>query len=563
VSERRRWLLVVALGCLLLAAFDAWWVVKYRHGCPLDVDEAGYTTFGLTDYIGLKNAGLHGWWEAVQNQSRFAPLLPAITSWVLLINPGILAGFFVLIGFAVLLVFASYGIGEKLAGPRLGALVALAVATSAGLFTFTREYIFALPNATFLACAVFALLYSDGLRSRRWSIACGACLGLMLLSRTMSVAFVPGVLLAAFLRGRDDLKNRLISFSLLVLAGAAVAATWYWRNLGPAYEYLTNYGYGSRSQYYGAEHALISWGRWKSVLERMVFYDLLLPMAVLLLVGLVAGGVILIRRLRQAGDRREELGRLLASDPTIVLIVFAAGFGALMSSRNGGNGFTFPLAVLLPALAVLALRGARRAVVVPVVAVVAAIGLLNVAAATDLSEDVSKARTVHVPLFGPLRWVNGAPQAVEVIRVQVPGPSTRFDASDKGWPEMDARLSDLLFEPIGPKGSQPLVGMGATNRILNTNTINLAAVLRHHGGLPLAQLEAEPADTVPSYLEQIRNSPFGELTALITLSSELNDFPPLLTQRKVERAARKLDFRIYRRFVLPDGRQLRLWVKRT
>src|SRR5215218_3903222 len=118
MSERSRWLLVVAVGCLLLAAMDAWWVLSHRHGYPLDIDEAGYTTFAFTDYLGLRDGGLHGWWEAVQNQTRFAPLLPALTSWPMLIHPGTMAGFFVLIGLAVLLVLVSYGIGERLAGPR-------------------------------------------------------------------------------------------------------------------------------------------------------------------------------------------------------------------------------------------------------------------------------------------------------------------------------------------------------------------------------------------------------------------------------------------------------------
>lgn len=566
-SERARWLLVIALGCLLLVALDAWWLLEHRHGYPLDVDESGYTTFALNDYLGLKNGGLHGWWEAVQNQSRFAPLLPAITSWTLLINPGILAGFFVLIGFAVLLVFASYGIGGRLAGPRLGALVALAVATSQGLFAFTREYVFALPTAAFLSCAVFALLHSDGLRVRRWASACGACLGLMLLSRTMAFAFLPGLLgaalLTAVLRGRGDMKNRLINLGLLLMAGTAVAATWYWRNLEPAFEYLTSYGYGAQSQYFGDQHALVSWGRLKAILERMIVFDLLLPMTVLLLVGVVAGGVMAVRGLRKSDDWRGELVKFLAGDSAAVLILVVLGFGALMSSRNGGNGFTFPLAVLLPALAVLALRGARRAVVVSVLMIVAAIGLLNVLASTNLLEGVSKTRTVELPLLEKMPLVDGSPNAVDVMRVQVPGPSTRFDSKDKGWPELDARLADLLLEPIGPGRRQPVIGMGGLNRTVNTNSINLAAVLRHHIGLPLVQLEAEPADTVPNYLKEIRNSPLGHLTALITFSSEVDDFPPAPTQWKVERAAKRAGFRIYRRFTLPDGRQLRVWIKRA
>ncbi|MCW2987507.1 MAG: hypothetical protein JWM24_445, partial [Solirubrobacterales bacterium] len=79
-SERLRWALVVAAAGLLLVAFDAWWIATYRHGYPLNIDEAAYTTIGLSDYLGLRGGGLHGWWEAFQNQTPNAPLVPALAS---------------------------------------------------------------------------------------------------------------------------------------------------------------------------------------------------------------------------------------------------------------------------------------------------------------------------------------------------------------------------------------------------------------------------------------------------------------------------------------------------
>ncbi|HXR59993.1 MAG TPA: glycosyltransferase family 39 protein [Solirubrobacterales bacterium] len=567
-TDRQRFFLILVIGCLLLASFNAWWMVTYRHGYPLDIDEAGYTTIALNDFIASQNAGVHGWWDAIQVQAPHAPLLPALTSVALHVNPGIMAGFFVLIGFSVLLIFTAYGIGERLAGPRLGALVALAVATSQGLFTYTREYVFALPTAAFLSCAVYALLRSDGLRSWAWSTACGVALGLMLLSRTMSIAFIPGILVAAVLvalvRGkRGDFTYRAVNLCLLLLAGGAVAAAWYWRNLDSVREYLTSYGYGSHSQYYGAEHALISWGRVKDVVERMIVFDLLVPLTLLLFVGLVAGGVLLVKRLSRAPNRREEARNILASDAISVLIVVVLGFGALMTSRNGGNGFTFPLAMLLPALAVLALRGARRAAVASVVAIVAAIAVINVVANTDLSEDVGKVRRVGIPLFGNQPWIDGTPNSLDVMRLQLPGPSTHFSSNEKAWPEVDAQIADLLAEPIGPDRTQPIIGLALRHRFMNLNTINLAAVLQHRVGLPIVPLEAEPTDTVYNYVREIRESPLGELNALITASTEVGDFEPVVTQSKAERAAKQLGFRVFRRFTLPDGRQLRLWLKRA
>ena len=203
-----RWGFLVLVGALLIAAVNVWWIVEYRHSYPFNVDEYGYTGIGLNDWLGFKSGGLHGWWEAIQQQTPNAPLLPALTSVVLIFSPGLMQGFGVLIAVAVVQVMLSYGLGSRLAGPRLGALAALAVATSEGLIGFTREYIFALPAATSMTAAVLALVCSDGMRKRWWSAGVGVAVGLMLLSRTMTVAFVPGIAVAAVIvilvRGRGS-----------------------------------------------------------------------------------------------------------------------------------------------------------------------------------------------------------------------------------------------------------------------------------------------------------------------------------------------------------------------
>lgn len=91
-SERIRWLLLVVVGALVLAAVDIWWVATYRHGYPLNVDEVGYTTIGVVEYLNLRGGGLDGWWEALQNQPPNAPLVPALTSLVMLVKAGVMQG---------------------------------------------------------------------------------------------------------------------------------------------------------------------------------------------------------------------------------------------------------------------------------------------------------------------------------------------------------------------------------------------------------------------------------------------------------------------------------------
>jgi hypothetical protein len=297
----------------------------------------------------------------------------------------------------------------------------------------------------------------------------------------------------------------------------------------------------------------------KSVTDRMIQSDLLVPLAALVFLGLVALGIILVLRLKDSDDRRGELWRVLGADSLAVFIVAAAGFAALMTSQNGGNGFSYPIAMLLPPLAVVPLRRFPVAAI-PVTVLVAAIGVLNFLAHSAASDDLAKVRNVAVPLLGELPWVNGEEHAVSAVRVQVPGPLNHFSDQDQGWTDADAKLSDLLQRELDA-GRVGLITFAMRNRVISTNSVGLANLLNHHVGLPLAQIAPEPTDSVANYRRQLSDPEFGQPTALVTMSSEAGDFEPVVTQKKVEAAAKPLGFRLVREFPLPDGRSARVWIK--
>jgi hypothetical protein len=563
--ERRRWGLIAGLAALLLVAVNLWWVASQRHDYPFDIDEAGYTTWALLEHFALRSEGLGGWWDAILSQAPHAPLLPALTSLAFLVDNGVLAGFAVLGGFLVLLALAVYGVGERLAGPRLGALAALVTVTAPGAFAFSREYILALPAAAMLACAVYALLRSDGLRLRRWAVACGAALGLMLLARSMTIAFVPGVLAAGAValaaRGGGALRARVVNLGLLALTGVAVAAPWYVPSFDTVADYLTSYGYGAQSHTYGPARSALSWERLHGPFLNMTREDLFLPLAALLVAGLVAVAVAAVRRVRRAPDRRAALLRIGASDPLSVAIVLLAGYAALASTQNEGIGFTFPLTTLSPALAVVALR-LHPAAAMPALALLAAVACLNVVSHLGLSADTTRMRKVAVPGLGTVPYVGGVPPAVRHIRRQAPGPAHRFDGGDREWLAADRAVVARLTGWADRYGVVPTTAFGSHGRILNTNTVQLAAVLERHATIPIVQLRAEPADTTAAYREQLESEELFHPEVLLTVSATRGDFTPLMTQARVEAAARQLGFRRVAATPLPDGRVLRYWRKR-
>lgn len=549
---------------LLLLALDAWWLTTYRHRFPLHIDEAAYTTIGLNDYLGLESGGPRGWWQAIQEQTPNAPLVPALASLLYMVKAGVLEGFGVLGGFMVLLGLAIYGIGRRLAGPALGALAALVAMTMPGVLGFAHVYIFALPAAALLACAIYALLRSEGLQSWPWAIACGVCLGLMLLARTMTVAFVPGVLGAALLilasreRERAKLMRGLLAWAVLVLSAVAVAALWYWRNLQPVLDYLTDFGYGGKSAEFGAQHGLLSWHRWVAVAERITATDLLAPLALAVVAGLVAVAVAAVGRVRQSEDRAAAIRALAGSDAAAVALVAAAGYLALTSSRNSGFGFTLPLSVLLLPLAAVALRHYRGAATAAIAAL-ALVATLNLAASSDLWSGISRQRQVDLPGLAPLPWVDGVNYALADIRSQAPGPQTQFAERDRGWLRADRLLAAWL---LGEEG-RPVIAFASRSHVLNTNTVGLAAVLWFRRSIPMAQLVASEGDSVAAYVRRLTDPLYGRPKVLVTMGSEAGDYRPRVTQAHAETAARQLGFQLMRTMTLPDGRLLRVWSQLT
>ncbi|HEY1354774.1 MAG TPA: hypothetical protein VGF09_00520, partial [Solirubrobacterales bacterium] len=412
--------------------------------------------------------------------------------------------------------------------------------------------------AAMLACAVYAVLRAERLQRSGWALAAGAAIGAMLLARTMTVAFVPGILVAAALallcRPESSLRRGLLNLALLCLAAVAVAAPWYVPNFDVIAEYLTDFGYGERSAEYGASHSILSWDRWTDVFGRIADKDLFLLLAVLMLAGLVIVAVAAVSRVAGAEDRRSALRDLLAGDAAVVAIVAGSAYAALSSTRNVGLGFTLPVTVLLVPLALLALRRHRRAVV-PAIVALAVVSIVNLAGAFTFSESISRERTVNVPSFGAIPVTDGVPLAVEQIRLQADGPESRFDERDRGYVDADGRLAEFLVARLGA----PVVAFGSRNRVVNTNTVMLAGLRQYDVAIPMAQLQVTDGPSAQDFAERLADPLFGLPQATVTSSSSARDFEPSVSQPPVEAAARSLGMRIVRSVRLPDGRSMRVW----
>jgi 4-amino-4-deoxy-L-arabinose transferase-like glycosyltransferase len=256
----------VVAACLAVLA-SAVWVVLQRRGQPLDIDEAGYVSISLNDYLGMHTGGLSGWWQQIVTQSPQAPLAPALASllhWAT--GPRVLNAYAVSVFAYGVLLAATLGLTSDWS--RLGRRTALLfVAASPVLINYARDFSFAEVASACLAGALYFGHRSRGF-SRTWpALAWGICLGLLLLARTMTVAFLPGLVLAALL---PVLARRSPSGFARIVCGLAlgtgVAASWYARNFDAVYSYLTSTGYGAKAAQYGPPRSVFSLHSWYSFL---------------------------------------------------------------------------------------------------------------------------------------------------------------------------------------------------------------------------------------------------------------------------------------------------------
>ena len=232
----------------------------------------------------------------------------------------------------MLLAFASYGLAARLASPSWGLLAALIVTSIPEMTDWARTYHFGVPAAALFTAATYALVRAEGLADRRWALAWGLLLGLTLLTRTMMIALIPGLVLAAMLTvvfGPTERKRRAANFGLALAVGFAIAATWYGRNWPIVAEYLLSFGYGDRSAYHGQAYPMLSWAYWTARLHTIVNVGFYLPLAVLVAAALVVGIAQALLQTRETGRIGGALRLNLQNGVWICSVVVVSGYLAL------------------------------------------------------------------------------------------------------------------------------------------------------------------------------------------------------------------------------------------
>lgn len=554
-------LLVFGIICVTVA-IDVIWLDRFRRGYVTEWDESGYLQFPLSNFDALHDHGVWTFLKTVAGRGTFGPLLPFVTSLAYpIVTRGIFGSLLVLPLFFAGLVAATFGVARRLVYDSWAVLAALCVAAIPGITDYTRLYHFAVPATACMMAALWALLRSDGFRRPGWSAAFGFFVACTLLSRTMTIAYVPGLAAAAgvqFLQAEPQgMRVRIRNLAIAVASCGLVAGPWYVRNRSSIYDYLVGRGYGEGAARFGRHYPIDSWAYWTKELRIDLSY-LQLPIAVVLFLAFAVALAFLGLRLPRPRIPRSARGVALLSLAAVVL----EGYLALTSSRDEGTAFSFPW---LPALVVLAVVAAAsipaRVVRTGLATLFVAVSVAAVASKSGSVAPLAARRTASVPGFGRVVVTDGRGIIQEVVESSGYdiGPVTEpMPNLQKRWLPVARQVVGSLYAEARAR-RQPLdLTLGIDDGLFTWSRLNLAAQLWFHRYLPVDYLRAaDGGDTVASYRRQILSPHHDDV--LIT-GQEM----PMatITESKVVRAARSLGFMRVKSFALPDGRRIWIWWRR-
>jgi hypothetical protein len=554
-------------GVAVLFTLHLIWLARFSFGYVTEWDESGYISIALNNSHALTADGPFSLVSTVLEQGVQAPFVPlSAVPFNVVFGSGVDASLLVELVFFAVLVIATYAIARRLTTPWWSLLAALVVATAPVVSDYARIFHFSVPAAAFLVSALWALMKSEGLTRRRWAIVCGLLLGLMVLSRSMTIGYLPGFAAAAALPilFGAEWRARLVNCVLLCASGAALAALWYLPNAESVGSYLLNFGYGAESEAYGAEHSPLSIAYWTRE-AGAVFDELYFPLGAALALCAVAALVSALVRRERGQPSLEQAKAWLLTDAALAAVIVLEGYVALTSSKNQGTAFALPwLPVLVVLVCVAVAAIPQRPVRVAAVSLLAAVAAFNLTMKSGFVPGVGEPRTADLPLLGETTLTDGRGIVeTEVADAGYPAgsPTEPMPQLQKEWLPFAGDLARWVTEYSEGKGEEPNLGWGFDDLLLNNTRVGLGSELALSRQLPTVFLKPFPdGDSAASYRAQLEEAGSN----LLVVGERGPGITGIhLTRRRVEAAARQLSFRPVHRFTAPDGRELTAWWRKV
>ena len=545
----------------MFAIINARWIWLYRRAQPWDIDESGYLSIALANSHALVH-GVWAWIQSVEAPSIQAPLTTSLASLVFFVSgPHPVASLAVPIAAGIVTIVAAGLLGRDLDSDGTGLASAALVASCPTIINYARTFFFALPATAVLTVALLALVRSRGFRTIPWSIVFGVAMGLLPLARTMTIAFIPGLLIAAGLAAAapgDRAGRRIARLLLAVVLAVLTAASWLAFNGTLVFNYLFSFGYGARAGEFGPGETMSLLDAWIYTF-RLVINSIHGPHALVVALAVVLSPAILVMTGWRSGPRGTAMAGLQSPLLPIFLVV-AEALTALTSSHNKGSAFEAPI---IPALIVLS---------VAVIARVLRIGTARWSRPLGITLCTAVCLAASIPLAGLSRetarpWTLDARGLGPILVSDGRGTIQLYEAS-AGFHDSDVRplsteegkawtaLANTVAAAVGLEAT----AFGFRHYILNVNSVRLQIAARGFDGARLTQVEPfVTGETRDGYVTWLTAGEAAAACQLVTLEGSENQFLPAVTSAKMADAARQAGFAPEQALMTPDERTVTLW----
>jgi Dolichyl-phosphate-mannose-protein mannosyltransferase len=490
------------LPIALVVSVVTWFGLYLQRGASHypNIDDYFYTALAYrlgNLFVSSPGNGL----DAVLHTNTTAPLVPVVAALPSRLG-GVQGAVGVEVVFLILLVIGAYLLARHWLGPAASGVTALVVGVNQAALGWSLMLNFALAAATATVWTFVSYLSSDRLQKRGWAVATGVSGGLLLLSRSLALAYA---LPLAVVIAVDLIWSHRARLSELPWLGIGIATSLVVVLAGPwwavsgrhALHYLRGTGYQN-----GVRLSVAAIGRrlyW-------ILYDLGRFQAIALVVSL-AVFVVLVATRKPGGG-----GRLLIGAWAILTII------VLSTSYPGGTGFGLPVIAMVIVLVASALPSSRLIALVVCVLLVAGVTAEATGGLYEL-------------------WL-GPPYRVEALEISEPGngPVADFDSLEQGV------LS--------------IIGGGATvltrdDDAVNAGGLNWFAAQKHRSlNLVVAPYGGNALRTVG---QELRHATF-----LIT-GTTTDSYHYLLSQEAVKRIATQEGFVPFRVLRINDVNTVEVW----
>lgn len=570
------WPALLAGLCLMFVLVNARWIWLYRHAQPLDIDEAGYLSFAMIDYRALMAGGVSGWLQAIEAPSIQAPLTTALASLIFAISgPHVVAAFVVPVLAGVATIVATFFLARCLLQPGSALAAATLVATCPVVMNYARSFHFALPATATTTFALLCLIRSQRFANVPWALLFGLSLGLMPLARTMTIAFLPGLVLGAGIYALTGERARVRRFVILcaaLLLAIATASSWLAFNGSYVFQYLFSFGYGKQasdyfgsglpSDQYGPGRITLVWNACMEMLRNLVA-NIYLPHALVLLAGLVGTPALVAAAVKRQGVASVFRGALISPTLPVVVFIFES-LAALTSSRNNGTAFFAPLipAMLVAAVYVIANAFTGRAYIFMKRSCLVLICLTSAVPLLDLSWPLARIWAIKVPGLGGAIMTDGRGPIQQYEDAgglaHIPGTPQPVDRREgNAWLALNVTTAGTVRSMSPPQG---VVALGFRGFLYNANTVRLQILQSGFNDLNLVEVDPfETGDTQNGYHIWLTLGPASSSCLLLTLRESKEDIPPPVSKRLMEAAARQAGFTPLQDWPAPDGNIVTLW----